>query len=71
MIFKSNYYQCNNFRAKELNIKCESYDEVFTGKVDMTIFKTVLLECDLGLSLNEISRFVRYIKKNNQGMVDY
>jgi hypothetical protein len=52
-------------------MKCESNDEAFSGKVDMTIFKTVMLECDLGLSLNEISRFVRYIRKDSQNMVDY
>jgi hypothetical protein len=52
-------------------MKCESHDEGFTGKVDMTIFKTVLLECELGLTLSEISRFVRFVHKDAAGMVDY
>ncbi|KAL4439089.1 hypothetical protein ABPG74_008864 [Tetrahymena malaccensis] len=55
-------------KIKESFMKADVHN---TGKVNSSIFKTVILDFGLGLNIQELSRLMRYVEKEQDGFVDY
>ncbi|CAD8159524.1 unnamed protein product [Paramecium octaurelia] len=49
----------------------EYFDEHQEGNLDTANFKTVLMESQLGLNVQDINRLVRYLPKNRESLINY
>lgn len=58
-------------QLSKLRERFEALDKHNQGILDTSDFKTVLMRMKIGLSLDEVNRFTRYIEKDINQMIDY
>ncbi|CAK62279.1 unnamed protein product (macronuclear) [Paramecium tetraurelia] len=58
-------------KMKVLRSSFEYFDEHQEGNLDTANFKTVLMESQLGLNVQDINRLVRYLPKNRDSLINY
>ncbi|CAD8069030.1 unnamed protein product [Paramecium sonneborni] len=61
----------NPQKLKVLRQSFEYFDEHQEGNLDTANFKTVLMESQLGLNVQDINRLVRYLPKNRESLINY
>ncbi|CAK76335.1 unnamed protein product (macronuclear) [Paramecium tetraurelia] len=61
----------NPQKLKVLRQSFEYFDEHQEGNLDTANFKTVLMESQLALNVQDINRLVRYLPKNRESLINY
>ncbi|CAD8157187.1 unnamed protein product [Paramecium pentaurelia] len=61
----------NPQKLKTFRQSFEYFDEHQEGNLDTANFKTVLMESQLGLNVQDINRLVRYLPKNRDSLINY
>lgn len=60
--------QDNEKRVKEFFRRADVNN---SGKINSSVFKTVLMDLGIGISVQEMTRLMRYLDKESDGMIDY
>ncbi|KAM3134464.1 hypothetical protein pb186bvf_013430 [Paramecium bursaria] len=71
ILYKMREYLVDPNKLQKLRSSFEYFDEHQEGNLDTANFKTVLMEGNLGLNVQDINRLVRYIPKVRTSLINY